>query len=78
MPTIAMNGDVRVPVAGVGASSNHACATCHIVAMGEARLSLLGHHSSDGTAAAGHLPVATESYGLLLRRNILVVQRTTG
>jgi hypothetical protein len=65
--------DVRVPVANVGSSSNPACATCPIVATAEARSLLLGHHSSDGTAAVGYLPVATEDYGLLLQRRIVVV-----
>jgi hypothetical protein len=54
--------DVRVPIADVGASSNHACAMCPTVAMGEARPLQLGHHSSDGTVVAGHLPVATKAY----------------
>jgi hypothetical protein len=31
------------------ASSNHACATCPIVARCEACSSLLGHHGSDGS-----------------------------
>jgi hypothetical protein len=61
-PTVATVCDVRVPVANVGASSNRAYATCPIVAIGEARLLLLGHHSSDRTAATGRLPVATEAY----------------
>jgi hypothetical protein len=63
-PTVAMVRDVRVPIAEVGASSNRACATCPTVVMGEARPLLLGHHSSDETAAVGYLPVATEDYGL--------------
>jgi hypothetical protein len=41
--------------------------------MGEARLSLLEHHHSDGTAMAGHLPVPTEGYGPLVQRLIVVV-----
>jgi hypothetical protein len=44
-----------------------------IVAMGKARPLLLGHRNSDGTAAAGHLPIATEGYGPLLQRRIVVV-----
>jgi hypothetical protein len=72
-PTVAIVCDVRVPVANVGASSNHAYATCPIVATGEARLLLLGHHSSDRTAVAGRLPVATEGYRPLLQRRIVLV-----
>jgi hypothetical protein len=72
-PTVAMVHDVRVPVVDVGTRSNHVCATCPTVATGEARLLLLGHHSSDGIAAAGHLPIATEDYGPLLQRRIVVV-----
>jgi hypothetical protein len=41
---------------------------------GEARPSLLGHHSSNGTAAADHLPVPTEGYELLVKRRIVVVR----
>jgi hypothetical protein len=80
-PTVAMVRDIIVPIADVGASSNHACATCHTVATGEAHPLLLGHHSSDGTAAAGYLPVATEGYRPLLHRYIVVVScssQTTG
>jgi hypothetical protein len=58
--------DVRVPIADVGASSNHACATCPTVETGEARSLLLGRHSSDGTTAMSRLPIATEGYGPLL------------
>jgi hypothetical protein len=43
------------------------------VAMGEVRSLLLEHHSSDGTVAAGHLPVAIEGYGPLVHRHIVVV-----
>jgi hypothetical protein len=64
---------VRVPIANVGASSNHVCATCPTIVMGEARSFLLGHHSSDETIAAGHLPIAIECYGPLLQRHIVVV-----
>jgi hypothetical protein len=65
--------DIRVPVADMDVSSNHACATCPVVATGEAHPLLLGHHSSDGTAAAGHLPVSTGGYGPLLQKCIVVV-----
>jgi hypothetical protein len=41
--------------------------------MDEARPSLLGHHNSDGTIAAGRLPVATEDYEPLIHRRIVVV-----
>jgi hypothetical protein len=41
-PTVATVRDVRVPVAYVGASSNHSCATCPTIATGEARPLLLG------------------------------------
>jgi hypothetical protein len=71
-PTVARVRDVRVPVADVSASSNRACATCSIVVMGKARPLLLGHHSSDGTVAASRLPFATEGYGPLLQRRIVV------
>jgi hypothetical protein len=47
-PTVTTVRDVRVSIVDVGASSNRVCATC-----------LLGHHSSDRTAAVGHLPVVT-------------------
>jgi hypothetical protein len=66
--------DVRVSIADVGASSNRTCATCPTVATGEARLLLLGHHSSDGIVAAGRLSIATEGYGPLLQRRIVVVK----
>jgi hypothetical protein len=68
--------DVRVSIADVSASSNHACATCPTVETGEARSLLLGRHSSDGTTAMGRLPVATEGYGPLLQRCIVVVPPT--
>jgi hypothetical protein len=32
-----------------------------------------GHHSSDGIAVAGYLPIATEGYGPLLQRCTVVV-----
>jgi hypothetical protein len=54
--------DVGVPVTDVDASNNRVCATCPAVTMDEVRLLLLGHHSSDGTAAVCHLPVATKAY----------------
>jgi transposase InsO family protein len=57
----------------VGASSNRACGTSPIVAMGKARSSSLGHHSTDGTTAADHLPIGTEGYGPLAKRRIVVV-----
>jgi hypothetical protein len=76
--TVATVCDVRVPITDVGASSNRTCATCPTVAMGEVRPLLLGHHSSDGTAAAGHLPVATKGYGPLLQRRIVVVNSFSG
>jgi hypothetical protein len=72
-PTVATVRDVRVPVADVDASSNCACATCPTVATGEARPLVLGHHSSDRTAASDCLPVATEGYGQLLQRRIIVI-----
>jgi hypothetical protein len=62
----------------MGASSNRACAMCPTVAMGEARPLLLGHHSSDETAAVDHLPVATEGYGPFLQRRIVVVVSKEG
>jgi hypothetical protein len=65
-PIVATVHDVRVSVVDVGASSNRSCATCPTVAMAEACLLLLGHHSSDGIAAVGHFPIATEGYGPLL------------
>jgi hypothetical protein len=57
----------------VDANNNRACATCPIVSMGKPRPSLLGHHSTDGIAAVGCLPVATEGYGPLVHRRIVVV-----
>jgi uncharacterized protein (DUF2126 family) len=60
----------------MGASSNHACATCPTVATGEARPSLLGHHSSDRIATTSCLPVVIEGYGLLVQRRIVVVRVT--
>jgi hypothetical protein len=73
----------------VGASSNRACATCVATAnglpmlsrrycgvpveTGEAHPSLLEHRSSDGIVAAGRLPIATEGYGSLIQRRIVVV-----
>jgi hypothetical protein len=72
-PTVVMIRDVRLPVIDVGARSNRACATCPTVAMGEAHPLLLGHHSSDRTAAVGHLPIAIEGYKPLLQRYIVVV-----
>jgi hypothetical protein len=71
--TVAMVCDVRVPIADVGVSSNRACATCPTVVTGEACLLLLGHYSSDGTAVAGHLPIATEGYRPLLKGCIVVL-----
>jgi hypothetical protein len=71
--TVATVHDVRVSVTDVGASSNRMCATCPTVVTGEECLLLLGHHSSDGTAAAGRLPVAIEGYRPLLQRHIVVV-----
>jgi hypothetical protein len=62
-----------VPINDVGASSNRACTMCPTVEMGEVCPLLLGHHSSDGTAAAGHFPVAIEGYGPFLQRRIIVV-----
>jgi hypothetical protein len=41
--------------------------------MGKLCPPLLGRHSSDGTATAGRLPVATESYGPLVQMPIVVV-----
>jgi hypothetical protein len=57
----------------MGASNNCVCTTCLKVVMGEARPSLLRYHGSDGTAAAGRLPVATKDYGPLVHRHIVVV-----
>jgi hypothetical protein len=65
--------DVKVPITDVGASSNRACAMYPTVAMGAAHALLLRHHSSDGIAMVGHLPIATEGYGQLLQRRIVVV-----
>jgi hypothetical protein len=75
-PTVAMVRYVRVPVANLGTSSNRACATCPTVALGEVRPLLQGHHSSDGTAAVGRFPVATEAYyssGWNLRKDHLTL-----
>jgi hypothetical protein len=72
-PTVATVRDVRVPVADVGASSNRTCGTCPAVATGEARPLVLEHHCIDRAAVAGHLPIATEGYGLLLQRRIILV-----
>jgi hypothetical protein len=47
---------------------------CPIVAVAKARLSLLGHHSSDGIAAVRRLPIATEGYRPLVQRPTIVVQ----
>jgi hypothetical protein len=41
--------------------------------MGEAHSSLLGHNSSDGTAAVSRLPIAIEGYEPLVQRRIVVV-----
>jgi hypothetical protein len=57
----------------VGASSNHVCAMCPTVEMGEARPFLLGYHSRDRTTVVSHLPVATEGYRLLVYRHIVLV-----
>jgi hypothetical protein len=43
------------------------------VLMGRTRSSLLCHHSSDGTVAAGRSPVAIEGYRPMVQRHILVV-----
>jgi hypothetical protein len=48
-------------------------ATCPTVVMCEAHLSLLGHHSSDGTAAVDRLPISIEGYRPLVQRHIVVV-----
>jgi hypothetical protein len=64
-----------VSITVVGASSNRASATYPTVAMDEACPLLLEHHSSDGTAAAGRLSVATEGYEPLVQRCIVVVSR---
>jgi hypothetical protein len=57
----------------VRASSNRACATCPTIAMSEMRPSLLGYHTSDGTAAVDRLPISTEGYRPLVQRGIVVV-----
>jgi hypothetical protein len=49
-------------------------AMCPTVAVGEACLLLLEHHSSDETTATGLLPVATESYRPLIQRHIVIVK----
>jgi hypothetical protein len=72
-PIVATVHDVSVPITNVGASNNCACATCSTVAMGEAHPLLLGHNNSDGTAVAGHLPIATEGCRSLQQRHIVVV-----
>jgi hypothetical protein len=72
-PTVAAVCDVRVPITDVGASSNHSCAMCPTVAMGKACPLLLGHHSSDRTAAVDRLPIVSEDYEPLLQRHIVVV-----
>jgi hypothetical protein len=61
-PIVATVRDVRVPVADVGGSNNRVSVMCPRVAMGETHPLLLGHHSSDGTVAAGRLPITTETY----------------
>jgi hypothetical protein len=62
-----------VPVAAVGASSNHVCAMCPTVVTDKAHPSLPVHHSSDRTAAVGRLPVPTEGYIPLVQRCFIVV-----
>jgi hypothetical protein len=57
----------------VDASSNSVCATCPIVATGEARSLILRHHSSDRTVTVDRLPIAIEDYGPLVKRRIIVV-----
>jgi hypothetical protein len=61
----------------MSASSNCACTSCPTVATGKARPSLLGHHSSDGTAAMGQFLIAIEGYGPLVQRRIVVVYVTS-
>jgi hypothetical protein len=56
------------------ASGNRACFTCPTVGMGKARVLLLAHHSSDGTAITGRLLVAIEGYGPLVQKRIIVVK----
>jgi hypothetical protein len=63
-----------VCIAAVGVSRNRVYAMCPTVAVGEACLLLLEHHSSDGTTATGLLPVATESYRPLIQRHIVIVK----
>jgi hypothetical protein len=46
------------------------------VAMDKVCISLLGHHSSDGTAMADRLPVAIENYRSLVQRRIIVMYST--
>jgi hypothetical protein len=71
-------GNVRVHVTDMGASSNRTCATCPTVATGDARPLLLGHHSSNGTAVMSNLSVATEGYGPLLQSRTVVVEHSEG
>jgi hypothetical protein len=56
----------------MGASSNCVCVTRPTVAMDQACLSLLGHHSNDGTIAS-RLSIATEGYGPSVQRRIVVM-----
>jgi hypothetical protein len=46
--------------------------------MSKADPSLLGYHSSNGTAAVGRLPISTEGYGPLVQRHIVVVLAACG
>jgi hypothetical protein len=46
------------------------------VAMDKVCISLLGHHSSDGTAMADRLPVAIENYRSLVQRRIILMYST--
>jgi hypothetical protein len=57
----------------VGASSNRAGAMCPTVATDDTRPPLLGHHSSDGTAATDRLSVAIENYGPSVHMRIIVM-----
>jgi hypothetical protein len=54
-------------------------ATAHVptIATCKVRLLLLGHHSSDETAAASRLAIAVEGYGPLVHRRIIVVYYST-
>jgi hypothetical protein len=45
-----------------------------IVAMGAMRPSLLVHNNSDRTIVVGHLPIATECYGPLAHKHIIVLE----